>query len=173
MDRTKQDPLSHTKEPNQTEQITLEDLERKLAASSINSETLTVDPAQFLSINLVDKDQKETASHKLETNKNQESTASPSELPIVNYDCDTEDLSLFFAPPDATATTTESDLDSYGIDIDIEPLPIAFSRSNRYEETNSLLDPSEYQHIFDEEYLAAFIQEIQDQEEPKDMGIFD
>jgi|AntRauTorckE5430_2_1112549.scaffolds.fasta_scaffold06610_2 WD40 repeat protein len=166
MDRTKQDPLSHTKEPNQTEQITLEDLERKLAASSINSETLTVDPAQFLSINLVDKDQKETASHKLETNKNQESTASPSELPIVNYDCDTEDLSLFFAPPDATATTTESDLDSYGIDIDIEPLPIAFSRSNRYEETNSLLDPSEYQHIFDEEYLAAFIQEIQDQEEP-------
>jgi len=166
MDRTKQDPLSHTKEPNQTEQITLEDLERKLAASSINSETLTVDPAQFLSINLVDKDQKETASHKLETNKNQESTASPSELPTVNYDCDTEDLSLFFAPPDATATTTESDLDSYGIDIDIEPLPIAFSRSNPYEETNSLLDPSEYQHIFDEEYLAAFIQEIQDQEEP-------
>jgi len=205
MDHAKQDLLSHTKEPNQTEQITLEDLEKKLAASSINPETLTVDPTQFLSINLVKEEQEDTTTTTTTATtdttdtateqKKEEHADSPSELPSANYnyDCDTEDLSFLFAPPDVTASATESDPDNYDydigihtgidtdtdididIDIDIEPLPLFIRKSSLNEDgkpeieqanTDShLLDPAEYQHIFDQEFIATFIQDIQDQEE--------
>jgi len=208
MDHANQHSSSQSKEPtNNPVPFTLEDLERKLASSSINSETLTVDPTQLLSISLINREYKENngngqitdngdsnsnctstsnsnsnsnSSEKLGNDKPDCTDSQSDELPPANYDDnDTDDLSVskFFAPPVPTATTTatEPDLDIDTIDLqdfDIEPLPISLPRqdslscsccsssNNQRDRPNSLLDPAEYQHIFDEEYLADFVQDI-------------
>ncbi|GFH49840.1 hypothetical protein CTEN210_06316 [Chaetoceros tenuissimus] len=146
--------------------FTLADLEKKLASADINADTLTVDPSQFLSINLTSA-QDIRAREKQDTSNSGKQDLDPS-LPVPDSQEDSSSITEFLSSPEALETANS---ESEDIDIDFEPIPVETSPYNKpirhhsIEEIDnqSLLNPDDYQHIFEDEYLADFFdQELQD-----------
>ena len=148
--------------------FTLEDLEKKLASADINSDTLTVDPSQFLSINLTSAQDIRASVEKQDTSNSGKQDLDPSlpGLDSKNSQQDSSSITEFLSPEALDTTNSESE----DIEIDLEPIPVHTSADNKpirhhsIEEIDnqSLLNPDDYQHIFEDEYLADFDQELQD-----------
>lgn len=148
--------------------FTLEDLEKKLASADINSDTLTVDPSQFLSINLASAQDIRASVEKQDTSNSGKQDLDPSLLGLdsKNSHEDSSSITEFLSPEAFDTTNSESE----DIEIDLEPIPVHTSVDNKpirhhsIEEIDnqSLLNPDDYQHIFEDEYLADFDQELQD-----------
>ena len=138
-------------EETETTPFTLQDLEKKLAESTLHSnpdDSITVDPTEFLSIKLL-----ATPKESQESANKEKDEASETELLSAFPDYDSADLSTteYFAAGTAARTSATSD-------IDLEPIE---SIKGSEGEVHSLLDPKEYAHVFDDNYF----QEIVDAEE--------
>lgn len=146
--------------------FTLADLEKKLASADINADTLTVDPSQFLSINLTSAQDIRASVEKQDTSNSGKQDLDPS-LPVPDSQEDSSSITEFLSQEALETANSESE----DIDIDFEPIPVETSPYNKpirhhsIEEIDnqSLLNPDDYQHIFEDEYLADFFdQELQD-----------
>lgn len=161
--------------------ITIQDLERKLAATTFLS-TLSSsdepDPTQFLSINLLPPGNQDPSENYSQSKKAPApNLTTDSELPAAFQDIDTEDLSATAAEYFTAAATDTADKE---FDSNFEPEPFDHN-SDRIEiesevEVDSLLDPKDYEHVFDEAYLQDIIgidstssAEGRDSEEPLDL----
>jgi WD40 repeat protein len=141
---------SHDKSPETDASliVTLQDLERKL---TLNDTESIADPTRFLSVNL--KDDQET-----KENLEPKSASDSPDLPALEYD--SEDLSTTeFLIPEVTSNKHILNIDK---DLDLEPIEIRTVAGLKGEVCQSevLLDPEEYRHIFDDQYLADFDQDI-------------
>mmetsp|Transcript_475 Transcript_475/g.803 ORF Transcript_475/g.803 Transcript_475/m.803 type:complete len:832 (+) Transcript_475:128-2623(+) len=137
--------------------VTLQDLERKLTLTSNDTDSIA-DPTRLLSVNL----QKEQSTVNTDTARPESASDSPG-LPALEYD--SEDISTnYYFVTEVTSTKDILPIDT-DTDLDLEHFDIPNVSNSKEEvyQSVSLLDPEEYQHIFDDQYLADFDQVIDDE----------
>ena len=169
------------------EEITLQDLERKLAASNLGSDTddpdadTTADPTKLLSINLLSTEN-QSEKNQQESSVSENNNSVSSDLPPAFQDADTEDPSVSEYFADAASTTesigteagtgtgnsSASDID---IDLDSNFDPIPFDSTTRkfggedLAEVDSILNSKDYEYVFDETFLDDLLDITFDAEE--------